>query len=388
MTSPSDSVADTMRVAAALKIAFSERLAEYLKLTGNTSTQIDNRVRKLHEVHQDATKYFNVYEKFVGESHLAGAYGSSEWLRGFAEDCSAVLDSIPRHHFFLKKQCEANNLNYDLLFRPSTNAFAAMQRLVKRTLPEDAESLALTFAKFDLPVKGFDSPSEPPSTLPDGFSPLNISNISGTVSIVNGHSNTTTISPASHAKNSSEQAPRSTATIIASITAVSGAVVAILVLLFGDGVCSKDLSIGAVSIGQSGGQNAQVIVNNRPLSRTIPVEIAARVEQILAAAPECISIASTQGDTEAFNYRGLLIDLFRRSGWEVKDARTFMFFDERVGLFLNVFDRGEMTLPDSLSRALPLLTTSEIGWNNGIATKECPYFLQVWHSEESNNPPT
>ncbi|MBM6447521.1 hypothetical protein JQF37_28415 [Pseudomonas sp. MIL9] len=104
-----------------------------------------------------ATAYFNSAETFVGDSELLGARDSKHWAQGFAEDCFAILESIPQHLELLKT--EFNNLGvHDLSsIEPTPTAYANMQRMVCLYLtPEKREGIYHKFKENQLPIYGFE----------------------------------------------------------------------------------------------------------------------------------------------------------------------------------------------------------------------------------------
>jgi hypothetical protein len=104
------------------------------------------------------------------------------------------------------------------------------------------------------------------------------------------------------------------------------------------------------------------------------------LEVLRAAAPACAAFASTQGDVEAHEFKGLLMDIFRTAGWDVRDRETFMFFGSKKGLVVTIpFGAPETGVPKIVASALSL-TGSPVSGNRGDMAKECGIYVQVWHA--------
>ncbi|WLH12607.1 hypothetical protein PSH58_28105 [Pseudomonas hefeiensis] len=103
-----------------------------------------------------ATAYFNSAETFVGDSELLGARESKHWAQGFAEDCFAILESIPQHLELLRTEFKNLGLNDLSSIEPTPTAYANMQRMVCLYLtPDRKEALYNKFKDNQLPVYGF-----------------------------------------------------------------------------------------------------------------------------------------------------------------------------------------------------------------------------------------
>lgn len=104
-----------------------------------------------------ATAYFNSAETFVGDSELLGARESKHWAQGFAEDCFAILESIPQHIELLRTEFKNLGLNDLSSIEPTPTAYANMQRMVCLYLtPDRKEELYNKFKDSQLPVYGFE----------------------------------------------------------------------------------------------------------------------------------------------------------------------------------------------------------------------------------------
>lgn len=104
-----------------------------------------------------ATAFFNNAETFVGDSELLGARESKHWAQGFAEDCFAILESIPQHLELLRTEFKNLGLNDLSSIEPTPTAYANMQRMVCLYLtPDKKKALYHKFKENQLPVYGFE----------------------------------------------------------------------------------------------------------------------------------------------------------------------------------------------------------------------------------------
>ncbi|HID7984313.1 hypothetical protein [Pseudomonas sp. NFR16] len=111
----------------------------------------------LLDYQRTATAYFNSAETFVGDSELLGARESKHWAQGFAEDCFAILESIPQHLELLRTEFKNFGLNDLSSIEPTPTAYANMQRMVCLYLtPDKKEALYNKFKDNQLPVYGFE----------------------------------------------------------------------------------------------------------------------------------------------------------------------------------------------------------------------------------------
>lgn len=135
-----------------------------------------------------------------------------------------------------------------------------------------------------------------------------------------------------------------------------------------------------VSIGQTGGQTAQTIVNVGTPTRSIPVDTAEDMVATLAPhADQSIGFASYTGDPEAASYKRALMHVFARAGWEVVDQNGFMFFGDKSGVLLTVGQKADEAAPavQAAARALDL-TGQLLGGNRGDMANERGLCVQVW----------
>jgi len=140
-----------------------------------------------------------------------------------------------------------------------------------------------------------------------------------------------------------------------------------------------------VTNNQTGGQAAHVINNYGPPNRLLQSNVLESMLQVLQPhAGTSIGFASTQGDSEAHNFKGQLIRIFTQAGWDVRDLQTFMFFGSNRGLVITIpFNVLEGGIPQIVASALSL-TGQPIEGNRGDMAKECGVYIQVWHAPQSD----
>lgn len=133
------------------------------------------------------------------------------------------------------------------------------------------------------------------------------------------------------------------------------------------------------TINQRGGQVAHQIVNLGPPRRSISAVTREEMIQILRVhRGSRIGFASTQGDTEADNFKRQLMETFGAAGWEIIDCATFMFFGTRHGLVVTIpFSAPEAGLPQVVMRALSL-TGEPLAGNRGDMANDVGLYVQVW----------
>ena len=136
-----------------------------------------------------------------------------------------------------------------------------------------------------------------------------------------------------------------------------------------------------VSEGQVGGQIAHIINNHGAVKRAIPPAVREHMLKTLrAAGPNKIGFASTQGDSDAYEFKASLIEIFKEAGWDVHDMETFMFFGEHKGFVITIpFQSSEAGLPQTGAQVLAL-TGNPIAGNRGDMANECGIYVQVWHA--------
>lgn len=141
--------------AQALKDGFLGAISYFIEVSGRDKDRNKREEqRALLAAQQKATAYFNFYEEFVGNSNLLGAHENPLWAQGFAEDCLAVLSTMPQTYEWLKKGFDDLELGMDP--RPTGAAYANMQRICVRYLKDElTRPVFQSFEKAGLPVYGF-----------------------------------------------------------------------------------------------------------------------------------------------------------------------------------------------------------------------------------------
>ncbi|OEE28166.1 hypothetical protein [Aliivibrio fischeri] len=110
-------------------------------------------LEELLKCQQLGGQYFNYVENFVGNSGLLGAHANGKWVTGFAETCHGILSSFVVHINFLNSH---SGTLKGALERPSTSAYANMQRMTKEYLPQEHwKQLETVFINNSLPIVGF-----------------------------------------------------------------------------------------------------------------------------------------------------------------------------------------------------------------------------------------
>jgi hypothetical protein len=132
-----------------------EALTAYVFHSQNENTAHLEKVQGLLHYQNKATECFNGAENFVGNSELLGARESPHWAQGYAEDCYALLESMPQHFDLLRVEFEKLGLSPTASCEPGSTAFANMQRIVSLYLPDKKSELCKTFKENKLPVYGF-----------------------------------------------------------------------------------------------------------------------------------------------------------------------------------------------------------------------------------------
>lgn len=90
-----------------------------------------------------------------------------------------------------------------------------------------------------------------------------------------------------------------------------------------------------------------------------------------------IAFASTQGDSEASNWKKVLISVFEKAGWKVEDAATFTFFEEKVGLVVTISkDAEEEGIPQVVAEALSK-TGDEVSGTRGCMADNYGIYVHI-----------
>jgi len=137
-----------------------------------------------------------------------------------------------------------------------------------------------------------------------------------------------------------------------------------------------------ISQNQSGGQTAATINNFGPPKRTLAIETrAAMIAALRSAPPAVVGIASTQGDSEASDFKSLLANVFKEAGWTVVDAGWFMFFGDHKGLMLTVAPDAALDHPAAVALVNALgLIERPVTYNRGVRPDGCEFWIQVWRA--------
>lgn len=109
-----------------------------------------NNLCSIEVVNNVGTDLFNYVEQSVSHNNSIEMIKESDWNQWLAETCIDVLELIEDH--YKKYRCEMNN---DLL-KPSSTAFAGMQRMVMDFDKDKAKEIKELFKNSNLPTYGFD----------------------------------------------------------------------------------------------------------------------------------------------------------------------------------------------------------------------------------------
>lgn len=109
----------------------------------------------LIHVHGAAIKYFSGGERYAHHCVILEASKNPSWLRGVAEYCYAILESVTFYHRTIRTECQAQGADYTQ-FVPVQFSYSCMQRLVYSHLPMlHTQTLMARFTEQGLPVDGF-----------------------------------------------------------------------------------------------------------------------------------------------------------------------------------------------------------------------------------------
>ncbi|WP_109479674.1 hypothetical protein [Paraburkholderia sp. C35] len=159
MTQEQDVVAAKERVAG-LKNSYMESLQRYA-ICGPKDG--DGAKWAALECQKRGGAFFNYVEEFVGNSDLLGAHKSAMWAQGFAEDCAAILQSMPAHFEFLRCAFSWFPELKDISPLPGTTAFANMQRITVAYLGNPVvQKLRDDLTAAGLPIYGFEHEAKNP----------------------------------------------------------------------------------------------------------------------------------------------------------------------------------------------------------------------------------
>lgn len=140
---------------AEFKSSYIDAITQYvLKTQGGWDSAV--ATSSLLDIQRKGAEYYNFCEEFVGNSSLLGAHGDGLWAQGFAEDCYAILQTMPQHFSLLQAGFERLNINGS--YRPSSTEYANMQRLCKKYLKAPLiRSLRQSLVENSLPTYGLDN---------------------------------------------------------------------------------------------------------------------------------------------------------------------------------------------------------------------------------------
>ncbi len=151
------SAVDAKRVIASKKQVMMSALDAYSKVQKSSA---EKRRPALMAYQQAATEYFNCAEELVGDSDVLGARESADWAQGYAENCKAVLETMPDHYQVLRLEFGRLGMPSEI-YEPSSTAFANMQRMVVSYIKKkEVDKLRRTFELNRLPVYGFEYKSK------------------------------------------------------------------------------------------------------------------------------------------------------------------------------------------------------------------------------------
>ncbi|PBP43928.1 hypothetical protein CCL14_03010 [Pseudomonas syringae] len=140
---------------AEFKSSYVDAITQYVL---NTQGEWDSGVAtsNLLDIQRRGAEYYNFCEEFVGNSSLLGAHSDGLWAQGFAEDCYAILLTMPQHFKLLQAGFE--RLKIEGGFKPSSTEYANMQRLCKKYLKTPLiRSLRQSLVENSLPTYGLDN---------------------------------------------------------------------------------------------------------------------------------------------------------------------------------------------------------------------------------------
>lgn len=122
----------------------------YTKYTDSLEAFISN-VCDFDTVNSCGENFFGYLDHQAAHNSTLEAFGNTEWNQWLAETCIDVLHLIVAHYQIYR------NTENDKSIRPSSTAFASMQRIVKKHDKKAAIELKKIFIKENLPVYGFNN---------------------------------------------------------------------------------------------------------------------------------------------------------------------------------------------------------------------------------------
>ena len=143
-----------------------QRVAElrdaYIRATTRRAELAESRSRKadrvaaFHAWREAGTAYFNAFDRRVVIGSRVGADHNPAWRTDCAETAADVLRNVCIHYAALFTACDLLGISADP-YRPTHNAFAAVQRLVREADANAAQEIRDEFMRLRLPTRGFDT---------------------------------------------------------------------------------------------------------------------------------------------------------------------------------------------------------------------------------------
>lgn len=126
----------------------------------------DDVVRsRLEELHGAGVAFFNAFDESITSSSMLRADADPDWYSGKGESAVSILETIAHHYRVIQAKANRAGLN-SRNFRPSATAYAAMQRIAKDVVSEEAATLREEFISLGLPTHGFDHPAKEKVRMP------------------------------------------------------------------------------------------------------------------------------------------------------------------------------------------------------------------------------
>ncbi len=134
------------------------RYAEVMKaFLADADNEAANMQRRLYEFHEAGVACFNAAERTIPWSSLLKADADSDWYTDKGETAANLLGTIAKHFQVIQTKASKAGLSSSVFPpSPSPTAYAAMQRIAKAVVPEEADRLREQFVSLDLPTHGFD----------------------------------------------------------------------------------------------------------------------------------------------------------------------------------------------------------------------------------------
>lgn len=137
----------------AAKTDFRGQLDEFIAVH-NLDSPLEAKRRAFFALHGQAIDFFNLCEQSVGDTDLLGAHRNESWVQTKAETCLAALESILDMHRTWQGLVSTLDIPEDVI-KPSSAAYASLQRIVSLFFPEQVSNLRNRFRASGLPTSGF-----------------------------------------------------------------------------------------------------------------------------------------------------------------------------------------------------------------------------------------